>query len=131
MSARARRSRASACAVATMAIALLATGCDLLPGGVGVPGADAPPAIDNPVIEVGEARSELIARLGEPSDRQEWVKQDEGVFGPIESFWGEVPLGATVEIWQFPVEGGSLEAYFVDGSETVQGTAFAPDGVVY
>ena len=111
-------------------VVLLAAGCDLLPHGLNLPAGDAPLAAEI-TIEVGESRDALTSRLGKPAERLEWVKQDEGIFGPIETFWADVPLGATVEIWRFPAEGGMIEAYFVDGSNLVQGTAFAPDDVVY
>ena len=86
---------------------------------------------DQALIEIGETRSSITARLGEPAERMSWTKQDEAIFGPIESFWAEVPLGATIEIWRFPVEDAWLEAYFVDGSDTVQGTTIAPKDAVY
>jgi hypothetical protein len=119
-------------------VAVVAAGCSLLPPGLKTPGDD-PPATGGgvtitdelPVVDIGESRSELTARLGEPAERSELVKRDEGIFGPIEAFWGEVPLGATVEIWVYPVPEGALEVYFVDRSNTVRGSAFAPAGVVY
>lgn len=69
-------------------------------------------------------------------------KTSEGVWGPIEEFWSRVPMGGTVEIWSYRTihewaagsgkqDTGHTELYFVDGSRTVSGLGFGPDGVVY
>jgi hypothetical protein len=76
-------------------------------------------------------RQQLIAEFGEPSQRQSLVKSTEFMFGPIETFWPSVPAGARVEIWSYVVAGGTMELYFADGAASVQGTGFAPEGVVY
>ena len=40
-------------------------------------------------------------------------------------------MGSSVEVWVYRVEGGSVELYFIDASERVQGTGFAPEGAVF
>lgn len=82
-------------------------------------------------IRVGATRGEVFATFGPPPRQQSLHKTSEVIWGPIESFWSEVPLGSTVEVWAYPVEGGEVELYFVDGSDRVQGTGFAPDGAVF
>lgn len=82
-------------------------------------------------FRVGASRAELLDAYGPPAHRQSVTKKGEAIWGPIETFWQQVPEGSTVEIWAYPVEGGTLELYFVDGSERVQGTGFAPEGAVF
>ncbi len=87
------------------------------------------------------ARSELLARFGEPQARQTLHKTFKAIFGPIETFWSRVPDGAKVEIWSYrstrrgagpsEVKRGSTELYFVDDSETVGGIGFAAEDAVY
>ena len=110
---------------------MLVGGCELLPGDTSLSGNDRATVDDQTLIEIGETRSSITARLGEPAERMSWTKHDKTIFGPIESFWAEVPLDATIEIWRFPLEDAWLEAYFVGGSDTVNGTAVAPKDAVY
>lgn len=104
----------------------------------------APPAAvpEHAAFEVGMDRSVILERFGPPEREQVMFKQSAAIWGPIEDFWPQVPDGAKVEIWSYRsrarlVEGsddttpGSSELYFVEGSPTVQGVGFAPDGVVY
>jgi hypothetical protein len=79
----------------------------------------------------GMARSRIVQQFGPPATRQTFHKSSEAIWGPIEDFWSRVPVGSTVEVWSYRVRGGSVELYFVDGSEQVQGTAFAPEGAVF
>ncbi len=79
----------------------------------------------------GLSRTQLLERFGPPAHRKSFHKTGEGIWGPIESFWSRVPRGSTVEIWTYPVRGGTVELYFVDGSERAQGAEFSPEGAVY
>ena len=74
---------------------------------------------------VGMSRTEISSRYGKPDRTQVLTKSDESIWGPIESFWPEVPMGAKVEMWSFQStnEGqrGQTELYFVDDADTVDG----------
>lgn len=91
---------------------------------------------------VGMTRSGVVERFGEPARTSQLRKQDERIWGAIETFWSGVPLGSAVEIWSYRTTAaeaagsdrrieGSTELYFVDRSEAAAGLGFAPDGVVY
>ncbi len=82
-------------------------------------------------FQVGATRQQVLESFGAPSLRQTYSKQDDAIWGPIEDFWARVPLNSTVEVWSYQVKGGTVELYFVDESERVQGKGFAPEGVVY
>lgn len=82
-------------------------------------------------FRVGATRAEVLASFGTPERKQSLVKKGDAIWGPIETFWAQVPLHESVEIWSYPVAGGSVELYFIDGSDRVQGTGFAADGAVY
>ncbi len=82
-------------------------------------------------FQSSQSRVQLLERFGPPAHRKSFHKTGEGIWGPIENFWPKVPLGSTVEIWTYPVRGGTVELYFVDGSERAQGAEFSPEGAVY
>jgi hypothetical protein len=82
-------------------------------------------------FRVGATRDEVLESFGAPSRKQSFVKRDDAIWGPIEDFWPRVPPGSTVEVWAYRVQGGTLELYFIDESERVQGTGFAPEGAVF
>lgn len=93
-------------------------------------------------FSVGMTRAAILEQHGDPLRSSKLRKQDERIWGAIETFWGRVPLGSAVEIWTYSTtaewEGGSgrrtagtTELYFVDGSDVVSGLGFAPEGVVY
>ncbi len=82
-------------------------------------------------FQVGATRQHVLESFGVPSLRQTYSKQDDAIWGPIEDFWARVPLNSSVEVSSYQVKGGTLELYFVDESERVQGKGFAPEGVVY
>ena len=93
-------------------------------------------------FSVGMERGVVQGRFGEPLRSREMHKTGDGVWGPIEGFWSRAPMGSTVEIWSYRTTHewmlgsderapGVTELYFVDGSRTVSGLGFAPDGVVY
>lgn len=80
---------------------------------------------------MGATRQEILASFGPPAREQSLTKTGEAIWGPIEEFWSQVPLNSTIEIWAYAVEGGTLELYFIDASERVQGKGFAPHGAVF
>jgi hypothetical protein len=82
-------------------------------------------------FHIGATREELLESFGAPSRKQSFLKRDDAIWGAIEDFWFQVPLDSTVEVWAYRVQGGTIELYFVDSSQRVQGTGFAPDGVVF
>jgi hypothetical protein len=88
-------------------------------------------------LAVGATRTDLIARHGPPVRQETLVKQEEAIWGPIETFWSSVPMGSTVELWAYPStlpgsgEPCEIELYFVDGSDEVKGTGVYVEGVVY
>jgi hypothetical protein len=82
-------------------------------------------------FNVGATRQQVLESFGAPSLRQTYSKRDDAIWGPIEDFWARIPLNSTVEVWSYQVNGGTVELYFVDESERVQGKGFAPEGVVY
>ena len=82
-------------------------------------------------FRVGATRQAVLESFGAPIRQQTFSKQDDAIWGPIEDFWVRVPLNSSVEVWSYQVKGGTVELYFVDKSEWVQGKGFAPEGVVY
>lgn len=82
-------------------------------------------------FRVGATRLEILQAFGPPAQEQLLHKSSNPIWGPIEDFWPQVPIGSKVQIWSYEVQGGRLELYFVDGSSLVQGTGFAPEGAVY
>jgi hypothetical protein len=88
---------------------------------------------------VGMTRAEIIGQFGEPERKDTLQKTGEPIWGAIESFWSDVPLGSEVEIWFYPTADGAesgtakgtTELYFVDGSDRVRGIGFAPRGAVF
>lgn len=100
-------------------------------------------APDHAWFAVGMSRAAVIEQFGEPDRQQTLRKTDESIWGAIESFWAEVPMGSQVEVWHYSARvevigddgsafsDGTTELYFVDGSATVQGIGFAPRGAVF
>jgi hypothetical protein len=82
-------------------------------------------------FRVGTTREEVLESFGTPSREQSFFKTGESIWGPIEDFWSQVPLNSTVEVWAYRVQGGTVELYFVDDSERVQGIGFVPEGAVF
>ena len=82
-------------------------------------------------FRVGATREELLESFGAPLRKQSFLKTGDAIWGPIEDFWSQVPRDSTVEVWAYRVEGGTVELYFIDESERVQGTGFAPEGAVF
>lgn len=94
-------------------------------------------------FSVGMARDEVLERFGKPQRTQVMTKSGEGIWGPIEEYWAEIPLGARVEIWGFDSEltmevpegtynqAGQTELYFVNDSNNINGLGFYIKGAVY
>ncbi len=90
---------------------------------------------------IGMTRSEILNKFGKP--QQTLTKTGEPIWGPIEDYWREVPMGATVAIWSYDsrmiAEGrsgtseqrGQTELYFVNELNKVTGMGFHFAGVVY
>jgi len=98
---------------------------------------------DHGQFSVGMTRDEVLERFGKPQRTQVMTKSGEGIWGPIEKYWAEIPLGAKVEIWGFNSEitmeapegaynqAGQTELYFVNDSNNINGLGFYIKGVVY
>ena len=96
---------------------------------------------DHADFKIGMSRSDLFSRFGRPDHEQTLYKRAEVIWGPIESFWQQVPQGAKIEIWSYRSTrstdnssdgiNGSTELYFVNGSRIVNGIGFAVEGAVY
>lgn len=80
-------------------------------------------------------RADVTARFGEPERTEALTKSDESIWGPVESFWSEVPMGSDIEIWAFRSSRngrpGQTELYFVDHADAVGGIGFYDEGAVY
>jgi hypothetical protein len=88
-------------------------------------------------------RDEVLEKFGKPQSTQLMTKSGEGVWGAIEEYWAEIPLGAKVELWRFDSEivmeapegnykqAGQTELCFVDDSDKVNGLGFYIKGAVY
>ena len=82
-------------------------------------------------FRAGMTKQNLIAQFGEPIRRQTLVKNMEPIWGPIEEIWFQLAMGTEVELWAYRVKGGTVELYFLNGSDVTQAGAFSPEGVVY
>ncbi len=94
-------------------------------------------------FSVGMTRDEVLEKFGKPERSQVMTKSGEAIWGPIEEYWAEIPLGAKVEIWGFKSEitmeapegnykqAGQTELYFVSDSDKVNGLGFYIEGAVY
>ena len=92
---------------------------------------------------IGMSRSAILKKFGPPQQTQTLKKTGEPIWGPIEEYWSQVPMGATVEIWSYHsrmiTEGsgvaseqrGQTELYFVNDSNEVNGIGFHVEGAVY
>ena len=82
-------------------------------------------------FRVGATRAEILEAFGTPRQKQSFHKTGDAIWGPIEEFWPQVPDNGTVEVWAYNAQGGTVELYFIDGSNRVQGIGFAPEGAVF
>jgi hypothetical protein len=92
----------------------------------------APIQTDEPSqVAVGTSKVEILEKLGHPDEREIIVKQQESIWGPPEEWWHTLDLGDRVEIWSYLFPQGTLQLYFVRGSETVDHKAFIDKDIVY
>jgi hypothetical protein len=86
-------------------------------------------------FRVGLNQSRLLAQFGEPVQKSTFHKEDEGIWGEIETYWSTLPIGSTVDVWAYESRNqdgkGRTELYFLDGSTEVSEIGFSPKGVVY
>ena len=89
------------------------------------------------------SRAYVLDHFGRSIRRQELVKSVNTIWGPIEEFWSQIPVGAKVEIWAFQTimtlkddgssyeQPGQTELYFINQSDVVNGVWFYIEGAVY
>lgn len=82
-------------------------------------------------ISTGQSQQTIRELLGPPDEIINSVKRDRYIWGPEESFWDEIPIGAELEVWRYEFSDGGLNLYFINESEKLDYMAFAPKGVVY
>lgn len=93
---------------------------------------DAPLQTDKPPqVAVGTSKADVLKRLGQPDERATIVKQQEAIWGPSGAWWHTLEMGDNVEIWSYLFPHGTLQLYFLRGSETVDYEAFIDKDVVY
>jgi hypothetical protein len=82
-------------------------------------------------ISIGQSQQTIRELLGPPDEIINSVKRDRYIWGPEESFWDKIPIGAKLEVWRYEFSDGGLNLYFVNESRELDYIAFAPKGVVY
>ncbi len=88
-------------------------------------------------LRVGATRSQVVAALGEPDEREDFLMPDGGFFGPQEALTRLVPPGEIVEQWVYQ-KGDELTYVWFAGragaervSWTVVAFSTAPADAVY
>lgn len=84
-----------------------------------------------PQVAVGTSKADVLESLGQPDGREIIVKRQESIWGPPEEWWHTLKIGDSVEIWSYLFRQGSLQLYFLRGSETVGYEAFIDKDIVY
>jgi hypothetical protein len=93
---------------------------------------DVPVQTDEPPqAAVGTSKVDVLESLGQPDEREIIVKQQESIWGPPEEWWHTLQMGDSVEIWSYLFPQGTLQLYFLRGSETVDHKAFIDKDIVY
>ena len=91
-------------------------------------------------FEIGVSRKEITNQFGKPVKITRLAKTTEHIWGAIESYWYEVPIGSEIEIWVYRSKqkgetttgaSGETQLYFLNGSNTVTGVGFHGNGAVY
>ena len=82
-------------------------------------------------MTVGTSKADVVERLGQPDQTEIIVKQQEAIWGPPEEWWHTLEIGDSVEIWSYLSPQGTLQLYFLRGSETVDYEAFMDKDIVY
>lgn len=85
----------------------------------------------DPTIKLGIAREQVIKKLGHPARKQDFVKNDQPIWGVIEEWWEHLQNGDEVEIWDYTRKDGTFSVYFLNSSDAVWHTAFVRNGVVF
>jgi hypothetical protein len=86
---------------------------------------------DAPQVAAGTSKADLLERLGQPDRMEIMVKQQESIWGPPEEWWHTLEMGDRVEIWSYEFSQGTLQLYFLRGSDIVDHKAFIDKGIVY
>ena len=89
------------------------------------------PTVEPSQVAVGTSKVEILEKLGHPDEREIIVKQQESIWGPPEEWWHTLDMGDRVEIWSYLFPQGTLQLYFLRGSETVDHEAFIGKDIVY
>lgn len=84
-----------------------------------------------PQAVAGASKADVLKALGQPDSRETIVKQQRYIWGPPEAWWHTLEMGDSVEIWSYLFPQGTLQLYFLQGSETVDYQAFMDKDVVY
>lgn len=82
-------------------------------------------------IEAGQSKKEIRKIIGAPSEIENKIKQNEAIWGAEEEFWDKIAMGARLEVWTYEYPDGTLNLYFINGSDKLAFKAFTPKGVVY
>ena len=94
-------------------------------------------------FQPGATREQLTEQFGPPLRVQFLANKGQVVWGAIEDYWDQVPIGSSVEIWAYRstivienaetnhLQAGETELYFVDDSNSVDGVGFHLKGAVY
>ena len=89
------------------------------------------PANTPPQVTSGTSKTEILATLGQPDERETIIKQTKYIWGPPEAWWHTLEMGDEVEIWSYKYPQGALQLYFLRESETVDYQAFVDKDIVY
>ena len=84
-----------------------------------------------PQVATGTSKADVLKALSQPDSREIIVKQQESIWGPPEAWWHTLKMGDSVELWSYRFLQGTLQLYFLRGSETVDYQAFLDKDVVY
>ena len=83
------------------------------------------------LVKTGQSKEQIRNAIGNPGEVTVVIKSQEYIWGPEESFWSKIPIGAKFEVWRYQSEAGQLNLYFLNNSDNLSYKAFAPTGVVY
>ena len=89
------------------------------------------PTDELPEVEAGTSKVDVLETLGQPDSMETIVKQQEAIWGPPETWLHTLEMGDSVEIWSYLFPEGTLQLYYLRGSETVDYQAFMDKDVVY
>jgi hypothetical protein len=78
-------------------------------------------------VKIGMTREQVVAKLGAASSTN-WLDSDKPYFG---HHFADTPLGAKIEIWNYPDLHGTREIWFLETSNAVWHTARCGKNVVF